>query len=178
MGNIMNCPKCKHTQLAKKGPNSPFSCIKCKGVWLKTNEAEELHEQYESISDSSSPYGYNHDSRTGLCPEGHGILVRAEVSADKPFHLEKCMRCAGIWFDQGEIKTLIEDNLLGYLTEFWTTPWRRKQTKEQNRMSFLQLNEELLGTEVYRLTLELANKIKKHPERSRVFDLLRHELSI
>jgi Zn-finger nucleic acid-binding protein len=119
---------------------------------------------------------------TGMIAEQVYVLEAMEFSFEQrslPTTLsiwKKCMTCSGVWFDQGELKTLIESNLVHYLAEFWTAPWQRKQRLAHSRKSFLQLNEELLGTEVYQLTINLADKIKDHPEKDRVFDLLRHEL--
>lgn len=75
-----------------------------------------------------------------------------------------------------ELKKLVENNLVDYLTEFCTGPWRRKQLQESDRASFLQLNKDLLGLEIFQQTIDLAEKAKNHPEKSRVIDLLRHEL--
>ncbi|MFL5359808.1 MAG: zf-TFIIB domain-containing protein, partial [Myxococcales bacterium] len=42
------------------------------------------------------------DARSGVCPLCRGVLVRARVEGDHPFHLDRCPICAGIWFDSGE----------------------------------------------------------------------------
>lgn len=172
----MICPKCKDIILAPKSPGSPPSCLKCKGIWLQLDKGEEVLKHHEILSHDSFDEKNHHDSKTGLCPEGHGIMVRAKVPAEKPYYLERCMTCGGIWFDRGELKTLIENDLPDYLAEFWTTPWRRKQQRKLGTKTYLQINEELLGTDIYQQTLALAHKVKDHPEKSRVLDLLRYEL--
>jgi len=60
-----------------------------------------------------TPEGMGHDdtdNRTGPCPSGHGIMIRAKVDIDEPFYLEKCTTCGGIWFDHGEWLRIVENN--------------------------------------------------------------------
>ncbi len=56
--------------------------------------------------------GTTHDDKTGLCPEGHGIMVRAKIDVEDPFYLEKCTHCGGIWFDSGEWQQIAQHQLI------------------------------------------------------------------
>ena len=105
----MNCPKCKTTELHKHGFDSPFYCKQCGGMWL---ESEKLREFMETSSEFHNEESGNseHDERTGLCPSGHGIMIRARIDADEPFYLEKCSQCGGIWFDRGEWQKIVRGN--------------------------------------------------------------------
>ena len=72
------------------------------------------------------------DGRTGLCPEGHGILIRARVDAEPPFFLERCAVCHGIWFDKGEWNELAQSHLLEHLHELWDPAFRARARKSES----------------------------------------------
>lgn len=171
----MNCPKCKTTVLERTSYGAPYSCAKCGGMWVLNDEISKLSESFinQPLSDSESEIN---DSRTGLCPEGHGIMIRAKIDFDKPFYLERCTHCGGIWFDQGEWHRIAENQFYENLSEFWTSSWQRKQQQEKNRESFLEMNKKLFGDEIFNALIDLADKLKNHPEKSRALALLKGEI--
>lgn len=120
------CPKCKDVELVSAdGRASRLKrCDVCHGTWLPRDEAR-LEAVAGLLSQDSTirPAGPE-DSRTGLCPEGHGILIRAQVEADEPFYLERCATCHGIWFDKGEWNRLGQSHLLVHLDRLWDPAWR------------------------------------------------------
>lgn len=118
----------------------------------------------------------DYDIRTGLCPSGHGIMIRAKVDIDEPFYLEKCTICGGIWFDKGEWLRIAESNLADSLSNIWSKSWQRKQSKEKDRNSFLKTNQKLLGEQIFNLIIELSKALKDHPEKSRAIALLQQEI--
>ncbi len=173
----MNCPKCKDIALSKKGDfNSPFSCKKCGGMWL---EYEKLPDFMDNLKSSTSKLdeGLNlNDDKTGLCPSGHGIMLRAKINVENPFFLEKCGTCGGVWFDNGEWQRIIDNELTDMMNEFWCKSWQSLQRKEQNRQNYLDSNRKLLGNELFDNLMKLSEILKKHPEKGRAIALLQQEI--
>ena len=170
----MKCPKCKTVELKKPGYNSPHFCEACGGMWLMAGELSELPDMtLEQIENAPAPD--SHDQKTGMCPSGHGIMIRAKVDIDEPFFLEKCTACGGIWFDKGEWQRIAENNLAENLSNIWSVSWQRKQSKEKNRESFLSMNQTLLGDPVFAAIMALAEDLKDHPEKDRAIALLQRE---
>lgn len=171
----MNCPKCKTTELKKPTYNSPHFCKSCGGMWHLNDTNSSLPEiTTEEIGNNQDQN--DHDYKTGMCPSGHGIMIRAKVDIDEPFYLEKCTACGGIWFDKGEWHRIAEHNLADNLSIIWSKSWQRKQSQEKNRDSFLQTNRELLGDNIFNSIIELSEKLKDHPEKDRAIALLRQEI--
>lgn len=115
------------------------------------------------------------DKKTGLCPAGHGIMIRARVALDQPFYLEKCTACGGIWFDKGEWLRIAEHNLADSLPAIWSKAWQRRQREEKDRESYLGLNKRLLGDSLFDAVMAVASQLKGHPERDRAMALLQQE---
>jgi Zn-finger nucleic acid-binding protein len=116
------------------------------------------------------------DKHTGLCPDGHGIMLRAKVDIDEPFYLERCTHCGGVWFDNGEWKRVIDNHLLTSLSDLWSTSWQRKRREEEGRERFMQMNREHLGDHIYDSVVALAQMLKEHPQQKRAISLLQAEL--
>lgn len=171
----MNCPKCKTSELNKNAFNSPYFCKSCGGMWYaddSTADFGDIKVQHIDDKDASK----DHDHKTGMCPSGHGIMIRAKVDIDEPFYLEKCSACGGIWFDKGEWLRIAENNLADNLSMIWSKSWQRQQSIEKNRESFLQTNKTLLGESIFNTIIELSEKLKNHSEKDRAVALLRHEI--
>ncbi len=171
----MNCPKCKTTELKKPNLNSPYFCKECKGMWLSNNENSNLTDiTFENIEvDSTS----ENDDKTGLCPSGHGIMIRAKVDIDEPFYLEKCTACGGIWFDKGEWQRIAENSLSDNLSNIWSKSWQKKQSEVKNRKSFLEMNQKLLGEEIFNNIINISKKLKDHSDKDRAIALLQQEIN-
>jgi Zn-finger nucleic acid-binding protein len=118
----------------------------------------------------------DYDKRSGLCPSGHGIMIRARVDIDEPFYLEKCTACGGIWFDNGEWVRIAGNNLASVLGSLWSKAWQRKQRREKSRDSFLEMNRRLFGDLLFEEIMELSKKLKKHTEKDRAMALLQQEI--
>lgn len=173
--HTMNCPKCKTIDLRKRGFDSPFNCHKCGGTWL---ESEKIPEFIESSSYAGSDLmGESlNDDVTGLCPSGHGIMIRARIDIEETFYLEKCSSCGGIWFDNGEWHKLINSDLAGNISEFWCKSWQQKQRQEKSRASYLESNRKILGDDVFENIIRLSKILRDHPEKGRAIALLQQEL--
>lgn len=179
----MKCPKCRDTSLKRKGKpmsperhSGPLFCPGCGGVWVTNKELSRISE-YSSDAEPARTSGHpNPDEITGLCPDGHGLMIRARVHLEPHFYLEKCSSCCGIWFDRGELNRILENNLYENLAMFWTFSWQRTQRKKKGEAYYHKTNRELLGDDIYDAVIELAEKLREHPEQLRALALLHHEL--
>jgi Zn-finger nucleic acid-binding protein len=173
---VMKCPKCENSDLRKKSFPEPYDCPECGGIWVREEDFYRMNENsFEAAEDNVSGVKIR-DLRTGLCPEGHGIMLRARIEGDNPFYLERCTACGGIWFDGGEWQQIAASHFLKNLPDFWSISWQRNQMQEKNRRQYLQQNEELLGHELFNLILALAENLKRHPDKSRALAFLQQEM--
>ena len=171
----MKCPKCKETSLQKKGYGASYSCPSCNGRWVQTEKMRKL--SVDCLDEEACPPGNSsYDHKTGVCPAGHGIMLRGKVYGEEEFYLEKCVTCGGIWFDKGEWQQVAEANLFQDMQNFWSVSWQRKQQQIKNREAFLSLNKNLLGEELFLSVMELAGLLKNHPEKNRALALLQQEI--
>ncbi|WP_028578804.1 TFIIB-type zinc ribbon-containing protein [Desulfogranum japonicum] len=169
----MKCPKCSN-ELSKKEYASSLKCSQCGGMWL----AEQQFPKFIDLPELDDPSGdRSNDDKTGLCPEGHGILTRARIDVDEPFYLERCSKCGGIWFDQGEWHAIVQHNLIENLADFWCRSWQRTQRKQLDRATHLDNNKKLLGEELFSTILHLAEQLKHHPEKGRAVAWLQQEIN-
>lgn len=171
----MNCPKCKTIDLRKNVFDGPWNCQSCGGMWLEKAKIPLFAETTGDFDNGDSKEGL-HDEKTGLCPEGHGIMIRAKIDLEKPFFLEKCSTCGGIWFDNGEWQKIINNNLKEGLEEFWCKSWQNKQRKEKSRARYLEGNRRLLGDRIFDEIMDLSKLLKEHPEKGRAIALLQEEV--
>jgi len=171
----MNCPKCRTVELKKNSSHSPYLCGQCGGMWLLDAENAILSPETIETTDAD-PGPVDNDQKTGLCPAGHGIMIRARVELDEPFYLERCTDCGGIWFDRGEWIRIAENNLADTLSSIWSRSWQRKQRDEKNRERFLRANRRLLGESLFNATMELTEMLREHPEKDRAIALLLQEV--
>lgn len=116
-------------------------------------------------ADDSMVPGALPDARTGLCPNGHGILIRAKVDLEEPFYLERCGECAGIWFDRGEWNKLARSHLLSNLNDLWNPAWRWRAQKERTETAFRRKLEGEVGERAFRMLEEVARELQEKPER-------------
>jgi Zn-finger nucleic acid-binding protein len=173
----MNCPKCKEPELRKKsGFDSPLSCQRCGGMWLESKNLPGFIENLKSSSPATGEDTSLNDDKTGLCPAGHGIMIRAKIGIDNPFFLEKCTTCGGIWFDNGEWLRVVNSDLTDKINEFWCKSWQSKQRQEKNRQNYLKTNKKLFGNELFDELMKLSELLKTHPEKGRAIALLQQEV--
>jgi Zn-finger nucleic acid-binding protein len=116
-----------------------------------------------------------HDAKAGLCPEGHGILIRARVEVDQPFYLDRCFKCGGVWFDSGEWQRLATHHLLGVLPEIWTQEWQERQRAAQEHDSYIAWAHSVFGSDLAGKLCELAAALAGHPRLDEALAFIRNE---
>ncbi len=171
----MNCPKCKNIDLRKRGYDSPSNCHICGGMWIDHDKLPEFMGSMRSSVGEQTDANLN-DDKTGMCPLGHGVMIRTKIDIDEPFYLEKCGACGGVWFDNGEWKRVINLNLAENINELWCKSWQIKQRKEQSRKKFLELNRSFLGDQLFEELIKISEILKEHPEKGRAMALLQQEI--
>ena len=171
----MNCPKCPSASLKPKSFNSPLYCENCGGMWIEFDKLPEFIKNPDENPVVASSSDQN-DARVGFCPEGHGIMNRAKIDVQKPFYLEKCSSCGGIWFDNGELEKVLSSNLTHDINDFWCKSWQNKQRKEKDRETYLANNRRILGKEVFDQIIDLSKILKGHPDKGRALALLQQEI--
>jgi len=158
------CPKCGAGALATLEGSSVLCCRKCSGFWVPAPAfTEPLTHELLGQRDLHPDHPLEQDHRTGVCPEGHGLLRRARVSNDDPYFLERCARCGGVWFDPGEWSRLAAAGLLGDVssTSLWSPAWREHLSEEQNRASLRADLRAKLGAETFELLETLVDKLRE-----------------
>lgn len=171
----MYCPKCKNsalispTHLLASGDPQPRTCPRCGGVWLTVKDQRDWEQLLDHIHDLKGPDKPERqvaDGQTGLCPEGHTILTRAKVDLEPPFYLERCSKCGGVWFDQGELRRLFENHMVELLPSFWS--FREQLQRERKRVhdSDQARLREKIGDDLYDRIGALAREMRDHPDQS------------
>jgi Zn-finger nucleic acid-binding protein len=159
------CPKCKSIELSAPDPRASrlLRCPSCHGTWLPKDEARLEAVGALLSNDSTIRPAQGGDSRTGLCPEGHGILIRARVDIADPFHLERCAECQGIWFDKGEWNALARGHLLADLDHLWDPAWRQRARARRAEVGFADGLKSNLGRPIFESIETLATALRDHP---------------
>jgi Zn-finger nucleic acid-binding protein len=168
---MRSCPKCKTQTLAALAPARgrdpdvvpPSRCTHCQGVWLP-REAIDQHLVPASIdTEHAAPVA---DDLPGFCPRCKGLLVRARVEGPKPFHLDRCPACAGVFFDAGEWATVAASEWLNHLDDLWDPAWRRRAREKNARARHLEEVERALGSSTLELLRAAVAALKDHPRRA------------
>jgi Zn-finger nucleic acid-binding protein len=167
------CPKCRAETLnvlqsAAELPGlgeAPLRCARCKGFWISLSAVSALRdsEVLEGLEQDVQP-DENADKRAGLCPHGHGILSRTKASWRRPFYVERCRHCDGLWLDAGEWRRLSAEHLIEHLDELWAPAWRHKLRVEQSGQALQELLDARLGRELSERVEALALELAAHPQ--------------
>lgn len=171
-----NCPKCRSISLEHargtlayvETAERALSCPQCHGYFLPHSVVE--HWQTDPFVELSEDEPVSTlpelDQKTGLCPMGHGILVRARVDADQVFFLERCGFCHGVWLDRGEWQRLAASLYLDHLDDLWDPAWQRQRRREKLQRRLDQSLADQLGENLYRDLAHVVAQLKAHPSRA------------
>jgi Zn-finger nucleic acid-binding protein len=170
------CPKCRSVDLEQargaladvETSEQALSCPQCRGYFLphKIVEYWETEPFVELSDDEPMSMRPELDRRTGLCPMGHGILVRARVDADQVFYLERCGFCRGVWLDRGEWQRLAASLYLDHLDDLWDPAWRKQRRHARLQRGLDQSLGVQLGETLYRDLASVVERLRTHPSRA------------
>ena len=172
----MRCPKDKNSTLVDRTLDGGLAvkyCPTTEGQWIGEADYQAwLENQTSAASDSASvaqrlttlefePAA--EDLKAALCPECGHYLTRAKVMTQKPFFVERCGKCGGIWCDRGEWEALQMLGLHTRLDELFSGEWqaivRERQQSDRQREATI----DKLGSDLAQKIFDLADALKAHP---------------
>ena len=105
----MNCPACKNPMIILELHQVEIDfCDECEGIWLDGGELEML------LSQTDSEIKLTPDTTTAeahrKCPICSSQMAKVNFdTGTTPVLLDKCLSGHGIWFDSGELKTVVQN---------------------------------------------------------------------
>ena len=107
----MLCPVCKEPMVVLELNEIEIDfCTGCSGIWLDAGELElmfdteaESKNLIESLHEDP-----DHPERQYKCPICNKKMTKVHVGDEKEILIDKCKKDHGLWFDEGELKTVIE----------------------------------------------------------------------
>lgn len=168
MSTELRCPKCPEIVLRRPTSGTPvYRCYHCHGMWVSTGEAQALLDEGRLLDPHSMlPQKASGDHKTGLCPHGHGLLIRARVDVDDGFFIERCSSCKGLWFDAGEWEMLASSRLLHHLDDLWDARWQALQRRARTEREYEARMREAFGDALMDRVEALAEDLAGHPRRN------------
>ncbi len=85
-------------------------CLDCTGIWLDSGELELLLEDKEHTNNyltSFKPAGRTSE-KLRRCPICHKKMEKVYFGDDQSVIVDRCGKEHGIWFDRGELNSIIE----------------------------------------------------------------------
>lgn len=110
----MNCPKCRVEPLvAIEYEDVEIDyCAECKGIWLDAGEMELLFGNEQAASDFLSigaPAVVPPGEKPRRCPLCHAKMTKESTSSQPPVTFDHCPKGDGMWFDEGELQSILAD---------------------------------------------------------------------
>lgn len=181
---MFSCPKCSNARLTRlaDAPNArldpahePMRCRTCHGLWLPPACTARLAaaDSFEASTSTPKRARPDADRRAGLCPLGHGILLRARAELDPPFWLDRCPHCLGIWFEDGEWQNLAASEFSRELWRLWDPASRRAADDRRVDERRIEQLRGSLGPETVTVLEELAARLRGKPQASAALAWLR-----
>lgn len=111
----MQCPKCTHDMQTVTVDDIDIDrCTRCFGIWFDRLEKEDLRklEGAEEIDIGDEFVGAQYDQIQEInCPKCQIPALHVETEAPC-IRFEKCPACGGSFFDAGEFRDYLEDEIL------------------------------------------------------------------
>ena len=108
----MNCPVCKDPMIVLELEQVEIDyCTNCKGIWLDSGELELLleNEQERKNLFESFKEDLSNKEKSYSCPICGKRMSKVFVGEQNQVLIDKCRKNHGFWFDQGELKSVIEN---------------------------------------------------------------------
>lgn len=106
----MKCPVCDEPMIVVEHDRIEVDyCVRCSGVWLDAGEIELLfgdHTAWDRLISSGSRTPATQEKRR-RCPVCRKKMEKLATGTDEPVTFDRCPRGDGLWFDQGELDTLL-----------------------------------------------------------------------
>lgn len=107
----MDCPVCREPMIVLELDEVEIDhCIVCRGIWLDAGELELLLEDTDEKNKllSSFEVDINACEKRRKCPICMKKMDKIQCGVESRVLIDKCTRNDGIWFDEGELKQIIE----------------------------------------------------------------------
>jgi Zn-finger nucleic acid-binding protein len=172
----VQCPKHKTVELKSvriSGELAAEECSTCEGVWISSNTYEQWQTQQPVPLHKSGFINFaidfepsSFDAKAGLCPECGSYLARARVNLRKPFYVERCSSCSGIWCDRGEWDILEKLELNAKIPQLFSSKWQAQMRELHQVQSERQSVIDKLGIELANRLFEFSDILEKHEHGS------------
>lgn len=184
----MQCPVCKTRRLERQILDDHLVthvCNDCMGQYIRSNDYFQWLNRHGQIlpekpRDQQADLPVS-DSKPGkLCPECGAFLILHKVGHEIDFHIERCARCAGIWFDENEWEILKSRNLHDEVHFIFSEAWQSQVKKEQRKQEYNQvvtrildgkLGEQMSNQDLDKLR-EFKDWLDDHPLSSQLYAYL------
>ena len=107
----MLCPVCKEPMVVLELNEIEIDfCTGCDGIWLDSGELELMFEtagERENLIKSFQE-DPDHSEKQYKCPICNKKMVKVHVGDERVILIDKCKKDHGLWFDQGELQTVLE----------------------------------------------------------------------
>ena len=111
----MICPVCNHSMVIVEHDNIEIDyCTGCRGIWFDSGELELLLEaagleDYEVFAERIIGSGEASSAeKKRKCPICTRKMKKKYIDEDKELLIDVCPRAHGIWFDGGELGSLLK----------------------------------------------------------------------
>ena len=107
----MNCPVCDKPMIVLEFDQVEVDhCVSCQGTWLDAGELELLLDGADNRDALLARMSDNSDSREAprRCPICGKVMVKVTCAGERRVTIDKCARGDGLWFDNGELRDVIE----------------------------------------------------------------------
>jgi Zn-finger nucleic acid-binding protein len=141
----MLCPECKSPLVILEVQSVELdACPEKHGLWFDAQEVEQLFHLAGVPEDVVALAGHlrPHDgpAKRRRCPRCGGLMEVVRAPGDRKVVLDRCRRGHGLWFDQGEVTTMLEglvgdqegplERVRAFLGDFAKPPSGAGETKE------------------------------------------------
>ncbi|MDX9971489.1 MAG: zf-TFIIB domain-containing protein [FCB group bacterium] len=122
----MYCPACKEALVVLEYEQLELDyCAACRGVWVDAGELELLYGDEQACEAFLAGGGVCNAASKRRCPHCSARMEERRTGSDRPVTYDRCPRGHGLWFDRGELASVLshghphdcEERLVLYLRE-------------------------------------------------------------
>lgn len=104
----MYCPACTEPMIVLEYDRLEVDyCGGCRGVWLDTGELELLYGDTSACDRLMAAGGASERRTRRRCPQCGQKMDEWLTGGERPVAYDRCPRGHGLWFDRGELNTVL-----------------------------------------------------------------------
>jgi len=108
----MNCPACRSPLIVVEREGIELDhCPRCRGFWFDEGELALLAERTNrilSLGTGVAALGGPAGEKPRRCPRCRTRMAKEDLGSDPRVRIDRCPRGHGLWFDAGELGTLMD----------------------------------------------------------------------